>query len=80
MVEGNTGHKVEGKVKLTQCIHPEVVAISRHGGHWARRHPVSFGKGNNFNTLVPHTDEYVDPMYGGLEACVKVKVASANVA
>lgn len=78
VVQGGTGYKLEGKVKLTQCIHPEVVALSRHGGHWAKRHPVSQGKGNLFNTLVPHTKEYIDPLFGGLEACIKVQVTKQS--
>ncbi|MBI4321947.1 MAG: molybdopterin-dependent oxidoreductase [Chloroflexi bacterium] len=78
VVEGSPGHKVQGKVKLTQCINPEVVAISRHGGHWAQRHSVSRGKGNNFNTLVPTSEEYFDFMAGGLEACIKVRVSRAK--
>lgn len=73
VVEGATGYEVEGVAKLTQCIHPEVVALSRHGGHWCS-HPVAKGKGTHFNTLVPHETEYIDPMYGGLEGCIRVRV------
>ena len=77
-VEGGPGYKVENKVHLTQCIHPEVIAISRHGGHWARKHKVSQGKGNNFNTLIPHNEDYIDPLFGGLEGAVKVKITRIN--
>ncbi|MDP2728519.1 MAG: molybdopterin dinucleotide binding domain-containing protein, partial [Dehalococcoidia bacterium] len=75
VVEGSTGYKVEGIAKLTQCIHPEVVALSRHGGHWCSSSPIAKGKGTNFNALVPHTMEYIDPVFGSLEGCVKVSVS-----
>ncbi len=78
VVEGATGYKVEGKVKLSQCVHPETIAVSRHGGHWARRHKVSQGKGANFNTLVPHNTEYFDWLAAGMEACVKVKITKTT--
>ena len=73
VVESTHGYKVEGKAKLTECVHPEVIALSRHGGHWAK-HPIAKGKGTLFNTLVPLTTDYLDHLYGGLEAAIRVKV------
>ena len=73
VVESTRGYKVEGKAKLTQCIHPEVVALSRHGGHWAR-HPIARGKGTLFNTLLPMTTDYLEMLYGGLDAVIRVKI------
>jgi molybdopterin-containing oxidoreductase family molybdopterin binding subunit len=52
-VESSVG-KVTGKAKVTECIHPEVVGISSHFGSYAKGKPVAFGKGANFNKLVPY--------------------------
>jgi len=73
VVEAVTGYKVEGEVKLTECIHPEVVAISRHGGHWCS-HPVAKNKGTLFNILIPPTLEYMDHIFPTFEGAVRVKV------
>ena len=77
VVEATTGYQEEGSVKLSECVHPEVVALSRHGGHWASR-SVARGKGTLFNTLVPHTTEYQDHHWGNLEACIRVRVRRAT--
>ena len=59
-VEGVDGARVQGRAKLTEGIHPEVVAIANNGGHWARGMPIARGKGVFFNQLLPldlrHTD------------------------
>jgi len=75
-VESVPGYRVTGEVRLTECIHPEVVAVSRHGGHWCAN-PVAKGKGTLFNTLVPHKTEYMDPIFSGLENCIRVRVNKA---
>jgi molybdopterin-containing oxidoreductase family molybdopterin binding subunit len=69
-VESSVG-KVTGKAKVTECIHPEVVGISSHFGSYAKGKPVAFGKGANFNKLVPYDR---DPVSTGVDACVLVKV------
>ena len=75
VVEAVSGYKQEGRVKLTQCIHPEVVALSRHGGNWA--HPVSRGKGTQLHALIPQDLKYLDTMFSGLETQIRVKVTKA---
>ncbi|MBI2860649.1 MAG: molybdopterin-dependent oxidoreductase [Chloroflexi bacterium] len=77
VVEAVSGYTQRGKVKLTQCIHPEVVAVSRHGGHWDS-HPVSKGKGTQFNVLVSHDIKYLDKQYSGIENCIKIRVRKAE--
>ena len=67
-------HKVKGTVRLTQCIHPEVVGIGGHFGHWAPGMPVSRGKGVNFNSLIPLDVHHIDKISNALDACVEVKV------
>lgn len=72
-VESEAG-KVIGQVKVTECIHPEVVGIAGTFGHWAEGMPVAKGKGVHFNTLLPSTLDRVDMVSVVLDACVKVKV------
>lgn len=69
-VESAVG-KVVGEAKVTECIHPEAVGMSSHFGSVARGKPVAYGKGVNFNRLVPFD---TDPVSTGVDACVKVKV------
>jgi len=66
--------KARARVKLTQCIHPQVVGVGGHFGHWAQGMPISRGKGVNFNSLCPTDLEHVDTISGSLDHCVEVKV------
>ena len=72
-VESAVG-KVIGEAKVTECIHPEVVGLSGHFGSFAKGKPVAYGKGANFNKLVPYD---TDPITTGVDACVQVKVYKA---
>ncbi len=70
----STVDKVVGEAKVTECIHPEAVGISSHFGSMAKGKPVAYGKGANFNRLVPYNIDHIDPVSTGVDACVKVKV------
>ncbi|MBI2934490.1 MAG: molybdopterin-dependent oxidoreductase, partial [Chloroflexi bacterium] len=73
-VQSESGKMVR-QVKVTECIHPEVVAISSHFGGWAKTKPVAARLGDNFNCLLPFGQKHQDPVSAGLDACVKVKVS-----
>lgn len=66
--------KIRVKVKLSQCIHPEVVGIAGFFGHWSPGMPVAKGKGVSFNHLLPHDLEHTDMISNALDHCVLVKV------
>ena len=66
--------KVRAKVKLTQCIHPEVVGIAGHFGHWSLGMPISRGKGVNFNGLLPTDLDRIDMISTALDHCVEVRL------
>lgn len=72
--ETSKGYKVRGRVKVTECVHPEVVAIAGVFGHWAMGQKVARGKGVNFNTLLPSTMERIDMVGAALDSCVRVRV------
>jgi molybdopterin-containing oxidoreductase family molybdopterin binding subunit len=71
-----TGHKVEGRAKLSQAIHPEVIAYIRGGGHWAKHLPIASqpGKGICPTWLIPLSWDYLDTVTFNQDLCVKVKV------
>lgn len=72
-VESEAG-RVRGQLKVTEGIHPEVVAMASTFGHWAQGMPVARGKGVHFNSLLATKLERVDMVSGALDACVRVKV------
>lgn len=76
-VEELEGRKVKGNVKVTECIHPEVVAIACVFGAWADRKPISRGRGAHFNSLLPFDLKHIDPISCGADACARVKVYPA---
>lgn len=73
-VESVDGNKVRGKAKLSEGVHPEVVAIAGSHGKWAQGEPVAKGKGVQFNTLVPITLQYTDLVSCNEDLCIKVRV------
>jgi len=66
--------KVRVRVKLTQCIHPEVVGIAGHFGHWSQGMPIARGKGVNFNSLLPTDLDHIDKISTALDHCVQVRL------
>ncbi len=66
--------KVRAKAKLTQCIHPQVVGVGGHFGHWSAGMPVARGKGINFNSLLPTDLEHIDKISSALDHCVQVRL------
>ena len=75
-IESEVG-KVQGKVRVTECIHPEVIGIPGIFGHWAEGKPVGRGNGAHFNALIPFSLEKMDMISTGLDGCVKVRVTKA---
>jgi thiosulfate reductase/polysulfide reductase chain A len=69
---------VEGRAKITEAIHPEVVGIVGTFGHWAKDQPVARGKGVHFNTLYHHSLERQDMMSGAVDSCVRVKISRVS--
>ena len=66
--------KVRAVVKVTQCIHPEVVGVGGHFGHWSAGMPIARGKGVSFNSLLPTDLDHIDLISTAVDHCVEVKV------
>ena len=78
-VETETGRKVQGRVKLTQGIHPEGLGIGACAGHWGDGMPVAKGKGVFFNELLELDWNHVSPVNFNLDLCARVKVTPVQV-
>lgn len=76
-VENSKKHRVSGRVKLTEGIHPEHLAIAACAGHWTPYQPIAKGKGVFFNDLVEVDVEHTDPLTLNQDICVKVKIYKA---
>ncbi len=76
-VESQAG-KVKGQAKVTECVHPEVLGISSHFGGWAKGKPLVADRGDNFNCLLPFSDANKDPVSGGIDACVRVRIRRSD--
>ena len=66
--------QVQGSAKLSQGVHPEVVAIAGAFGHWAAGMPVARNKGVHFNSLLSARLNRIDMLSASIDACVKVKL------
>ena len=71
-LENRYGDMQAGKVKLSQLIHPKVVAAVGLGS-WARGEPISRGKGINPNALLRQDQHRFCPISGASEPTVRVK-------
>ncbi len=71
-LENRWGDKVTGNVKLSQLVHPRVVAAVGLGS-WARGMPVSRGKGINPNALLRQDQHRFCPISGSSEPTPRVK-------
>lgn len=73
-LESETGRRITGRVRLTECIHPEGIGVAALANHWSKTLPVAKGKGVFFNDLLELTWDRVSPVNLGLDICAKVKV------
>jgi molybdopterin-containing oxidoreductase family molybdopterin binding subunit len=76
-VENDHGHKVKGRVHLTQLIHPEGLGVGACAGHWADTMPMAKGKGVLFNDLLEVDFPHSSPSNLNMDLCAKVKVTKS---
>jgi molybdopterin-containing oxidoreductase family molybdopterin binding subunit len=73
-VETETGRAVEGRVCLSEAVHPEGLGIAGLNGHWHDGMPVAKGKGVFFNELLELDLAHASPQNLNLDLCAKVKI------
>ena len=71
-LENQWGDKVTGTVKLSQLVHPKVVAAVGLGS-WAKGMPIARGKGINPNALLRQDQHRFCPLSGSAEPTARVK-------
>ena len=69
--------RVKAVARVTQMVHPDVVGIAAHSGHWSEGKPVSQDKGVNFNGMLVHDLDHVDMVSSALDHCAQLKVYRA---
>ncbi|MCL0044134.1 molybdopterin-dependent oxidoreductase [Dehalococcoidia bacterium] len=69
--------KVKVVARVTQMVHPEVLGIAGHAGHWSKGKPLAQGKGVNFNGLLPYGENKLDVISTALDHCAPIKVTKA---
>jgi anaerobic selenocysteine-containing dehydrogenase len=74
-VESEQGRSVEGRLCLSEAIHPEGLGIAACAGHWGDGMPVAKGKGVFFNDFIELDWEHVSPLNLSLDICAKVRVS-----
>jgi len=78
LTSASTENSVKGRIQCTEGIHPEVMAISGGGGHWAKGLPVASqpDKGVLFEWLIPLSfDQDIDMVTFSIDWCVKGKLS-----
>lgn len=70
--------RVKGRIKITEGIHPEVVGIPGHFGHWASRLPAGKDKGVQVNYFYIPDVQHMDFVGGALDSCLKMKITKAS--
>ncbi len=73
-LETETGRRVQGRLKLTETVHPEGLGIAAMAGHWGTGMPVAKDKGVLFNDLLEVDWHHVSPVNINLDLCAKVRI------
>ncbi|MBI4967231.1 MAG: molybdopterin-dependent oxidoreductase [Rhodospirillales bacterium] len=74
-LETPTGRHVEGRIKITEGIHPEGVGIAACAGHWTPHQPIAKGKGIFYNDLLEIDFEHTSPVNLNMDLCSKVRIS-----
>jgi molybdopterin-containing oxidoreductase family molybdopterin binding subunit len=78
VLETPSGRRSEGVARLTQCVHPECVAVAGVVGRQLSTLTPSQRQGVHFNSLVHYSFETLDFMTGAVDQCVRVKLTKAT--
>jgi anaerobic selenocysteine-containing dehydrogenase len=76
-LEDRWGDKQVGQVKLSQLVHPQVVAAVGLGS-WAKGRPIAKGKGINPNAFLKQDQHHFCPLSGAAEPAARVKAYKTN--
>ncbi|MBI2989522.1 MAG: molybdopterin-dependent oxidoreductase [Deltaproteobacteria bacterium] len=71
---GTNGYKACGVARLSECVHPDVVAIASCFGHWSRGRQTDSDRGVNFNSFIPLDIRGMEMLSGDYDQCALVTV------
>jgi len=71
---GTNGYKACGVARLSECVHPDVVAIASCFGHWSRGRQTDSDRGVNFNSFIPLNIRGMEMLSGDYDQCALVTV------
>lgn len=77
-ISGMNGYRTRGRARLSECVHPDVVAIASCFGHWSHAHPGSPEGGVNFNSFVPLHIRGMEMLSGDYDQCALVTIRKAR--
>jgi len=75
-LESVEGCRIKGRLKLSEGIHPEVLATGSTLGHWSDI-PHANGTGAFINELIPISVKDTDPVSGNMDLARRVKIYKA---
>lgn len=78
IVESKTGC-VEGIVRLSEAIHPQVVASFAQAGHWARDAVNNGTRRQHMNSLIALDWNMIGMVTGQMDTCARLKIKKALV-
>lgn len=71
---GANGYTARGRVRLSECVHPDVVAIASCFGHWSQGQTIAAGKGVNFNSFIPLNIRAMEMLSGDYDHCALITI------
>jgi molybdopterin-containing oxidoreductase family molybdopterin binding subunit len=76
-VESADAGRIQGRLRLTEGVHPDVIAVANNGGHKAMGMPIARGRGVHFNDLLAFDLQHTDMVSLSIECDARVKVYRA---
>jgi anaerobic selenocysteine-containing dehydrogenase len=78
VLETPEGRHAEAVLRLTEAIHPQVVACPGILGRWGAANPKSRNRGVHYNSLIRYDMDRLDTVSAAVDACVVVDVKPAS--
>jgi len=73
-LEGTNGFTARAVARVSECVHPLVVAISSSFGHWNRGQPIALGKGVHYNSFIPLRIQGMEMLSADYDMCALVTI------
>lgn len=75
---GVNGYTSPGRVRISECVHPDVIAIASCFGHWSRGQTPTGENGLNFNSFVPLNIRGMEMLSGDYDHCALVTIRKSQ--